>query len=85
MGSLIYVMHCIKPNITFTTYKLFIYKSIPSKDYWKIITRVLGYLKKTMNFGLFYNKFSVVHEGYMNASWITSVNDNKLTFRRIFI
>jgi hypothetical protein len=32
-----------------------------------------------MKFGLFYNNFSIVLEGYIDASWITSTSDNKPT------
>jgi hypothetical protein len=48
-------------------------------DHGKAITRVFGFLKRTMNFGLFYNIFSVVLEGYTDACWITSAMINKLT------
>ena len=34
--------------------------------------------------GLFYSEFQVVLEGYSNASWITSVSDNKSTSGWIF-
>jgi len=63
-----YVMHCIIPDITFTICKLSRYTSNPSMDHWKAIARVLGYLKKTINFGLFYNNFSVVLEYYIDAN-----------------
>jgi hypothetical protein len=39
----------------------------------------------TVHFGLFYNNFSVVLEGYTNASWITNASDNNSTSRWIFI
>ena len=55
ISSLIYVMHCNRPDIAFTLCKLSRSTSNPSKDQWKEITKVLGYLKKTMNLGLFYN------------------------------
>jgi hypothetical protein len=61
-------MHCTRPDITFMICKLPRYTSNPSKDNWKAITRALDYLKKTMNFGLFYNNFPIVLEGYINAS-----------------
>jgi len=48
-------MHCNRPHIAFTLCKLSRYRSNPSKDHWKEITKVFGYLKKIMNLGLFYN------------------------------
>ena len=64
--------------------KLFRFTSNPSVDHWKAIGRVLGYLKKTISLGLFYSEFPTVLEGYSNASWITSVSDNKSTSGWIF-
>lgn len=83
--SLLYAMHCTRPDIAFTVCKLSRYTSKPSVENWKAIARVLGYLKRTIHFGLFYNNFSAVLEGYTDASWITSANDNMLTSGWIFI
>jgi hypothetical protein len=55
-----YVMHCTTLDIAFMICKLSRYTSNPSKDHWKEIIKVLNYLKKTMNFRLFYNNFSIV-------------------------
>ena len=74
--SLMYAMNCTRQDIAFTVYKLSTFISNPSVEHWKAIARVLGYLKKTMNLGLLYNKFPVVLEGYSDASWITSTKDN---------
>ena len=53
-------------------------------DHWKAIGRVFGYLKKTISLGLFYSKFLTLLEGYSDASWITSVGDNKSLSSWIF-
>ena len=37
-----------------------------------------------INLGLFYSDFPVVMEGYSDASWMTSSNDNKSTSGWIF-
>ena len=59
-------------------YKLSRYTSNSSVEYyWKAIGRVLGYLKKTIILGLYYNNFPPVLEGYSDASWIASVSDSK--------
>ena len=49
IGSLMYVMHCTRANITFTVCKLSKFTSNPSVEHWKAIERVFGYLIKTMN------------------------------------
>ena len=85
IGNLMYAMHCTRPDIAFTVCKLSRYTNNPSVEHWKAIARVLGYLKRTMNFGLFYNKYPIVLEGYTDASWITSAFDNKSTTGWVFV
>ena len=77
-------MHCTRLDIAFIVCKLSRYTSNFSKDHWKTITRILGYLKQTMNFGLFYNNFPVVLEGYIDVSWITNASDTKSTSGWVF-
>ena len=84
IGSIMYAMHCTRPEISFAVSKLSKYTSNPSRDHWKAIERVLGYLKHTSSFGLFYNPFPSVVEGFSDASWITNVGDNKSTSGWIF-
>jgi hypothetical protein len=79
-----YDMHCTRSNIAFVIYKLSRYTSKLNTDYWKAITRVFGYLKRTIDLGLFYSDFPVVMEGYSDASWMTSSSDNKFILGWIF-
>ncbi|XP_075087586.1 secreted RxLR effector protein 161-like [Nicotiana tabacum] len=71
-------------QLAFVVCKLSRFTSNPSNNHWKAITRVLGYLNYTKHLGICYNGFSTVLEGYSDASWITSVNDNKSTLGWIF-
>lgn len=84
IGSMMYAMHCTRPDIAFVVCKLSRFTSNPGNDHWKAISRVLGYLKYTKHLGICYNGFPNVLEGYSDASWITSVNDNKSTSGWIF-
>ena len=84
IGSLMYAMHCTRPDIAFAVCKLSRFTHNPSSEHWRGITRVLGYLKRTKTYALYYNKYPSVLEGYCDASWITSVNDNKSTSGWIF-
>ncbi|KAL0437670.1 UNVERIFIED_CONTAM: hypothetical protein Sradi_0474900 [Sesamum radiatum] len=72
-----YAMHCTTPDIAFAVCKLSRFTNNPSIEHWKDIRRVFGYLKGTVNLGLFYNRFPAVLEGYSDASWITSIGNNK--------
>lgn len=84
VGSLMYATHCTRPDIAFSVCKLSRYTSNPGVAHWKAITRIFGYLKRTINLGVSYSEFPAVLEGYSDASWITSVNDNKSTSGWIF-
>ena len=79
-----YIMYCTRPNISFSVIKLSRFTSNSSVDHWKVIGKVLGYLKKIIGLGLFYSEFLAVLEGYSDASWIISVSDNKSTYGWIF-
>ncbi len=68
-----YFMYCTRPDIAFAVCKFSRYTNKPSIEHWKAISRDIGYLKRTINFDLFYNKFPIVLEGYTDASWITSI------------
>ena len=48
-GSMMYAMHCTRPDISFSVGKLSRFTSNPNVDHWKAIDRVLGYLKKTIS------------------------------------
>ena len=84
IGSLMYAMHCTRPDISFAVGKLSRYTSCPGVDHWKAISRVFGYLKRTCSLGLYYCKFPTVLEGFSDASWINSLGDNKSTSGWIF-
>ena len=76
IGSLMYLMHCTRPDIAFAVCKLSRYTSNPSGEHWKAISRVFGYLTKTIGLGLFYNDFPATLEGYTDASSITNEKGN---------
>uniref|UniRef100_A0A2N9HAT5 Reverse transcriptase Ty1/copia-type domain-containing protein n=1 Tax=Fagus sylvatica TaxID=28930 RepID=A0A2N9HAT5_FAGSY len=79
IGSMMYAMHCTRPDIAFAVNRLSRYTSNPSAEHWKAIARVLGYLKKTKDLGLYYSGYPAVLEGYSDTNWVTSVGDNKST------
>ena len=79
-----YAMHCTRLDISFAMRKISRFTSNPSAAHWKGIARVLGYLKKTINFRLIYDNFFSVLEGYTDASWIISTSDNKSTTGWVF-
>ncbi|KAK8277347.1 hypothetical protein V6Z12_D10G260900 [Gossypium hirsutum] len=78
-------MTCTRPDIAYAIGKLSRYTNNPSSLHWQALNRVLRYLKKTINYGLCYNGYPPVLEGYSDASWITSLEDHASTSGWIFI
>ncbi|KAL0291885.1 UNVERIFIED_CONTAM: Retrovirus-related Pol polyprotein from transposon TNT 1-94 [Sesamum radiatum] len=79
VGCLMYVMTSTRPDIAYAVGKLSKFTSNPSTHHWQAIRMVLKYLKKTMDYGLFYSGFPSILEGYPDASWITNVEDHSST------
>uniref|UniRef100_A0A2N9I1Q4 Uncharacterized protein n=1 Tax=Fagus sylvatica TaxID=28930 RepID=A0A2N9I1Q4_FAGSY len=68
IGSMMYAMHCTRPDIAFAVNRLSRYTSNPSTEHWKTIARVLGYLKKTKDLKLYYSGYPAVLDGYSDAN-----------------
>ena len=66
-------------------YRVVRYTKNSSKDHWKAVTRILGYLKRTKDLGISYNKFSSILTGYIDASWVTSIGDQNPTSGWMFL
>ncbi|KAK2442716.1 putative mitochondrial protein [Trifolium repens] len=71
IGSLRYATDCTRPDIAYVVGLQCRFTSRPSNEHWDAIKRVMGYLKKTMNLGLHYQRFPAVLEGYSDADWNT--------------
>ena len=85
IGSLMYIMNSIRPDIVYSISKLSKYMSNIGEDHWKAIVRVLRYLKYTLNYGVHYTRYTAVLEGYGDANWISDTNDTKSTSGYVFM
>ena len=54
IGSIMYVMVCMKPNIAYGMSLFSHYMSNLGKDHWETLEWILRYLKGTANFGFIY-------------------------------
>lgn len=84
IGSLMYLMSCIRPDLAFAISRLSRYTSNPSAEHWKSITRVLRYLRYTRTYGLHYTRYPAVIEGYTDVNWISDIRDSKSTSGYLF-
>ncbi|KAF3685974.1 hypothetical protein FXO37_00081 [Capsicum annuum] len=57
VGSLMYVMHCTRPDIGYAVGTLSKFTRSPGVEHWNALIRVLRYLKDTINVGLHYSTF----------------------------
>nr|XP_033510411.1 secreted RxLR effector protein 161-like [Nicotiana tomentosiformis] len=84
LGSLMYIMNCTRPDIACTISKLSRYISNPNQAHWVAMKRVLGYLKYTQDYALYYNNYPAVVEGYSDTNWITGSTESKSTSGYVF-
>ncbi|KAJ9567241.1 hypothetical protein OSB04_003207 [Centaurea solstitialis] len=84
IGSMMYAMHCTRPDIAFAVSKLSQHTINPGVEHWKAVSRVLGYLKRTSKLEMTYMSSSGILEGYSDASWIDQTSDSKSTSGWIF-
>ena len=68
IGSLLHLMKFSRPDIVYVVGRLSRYAHSPNQDHWDAITRLLRYLRGTMDYGIEYSGFPVVLEGYNNAN-----------------
>jgi hypothetical protein len=57
IGSLMYAMLCTRPDLCYAVSLLSRYQARPSQKLWKLIKRVLRYVKGTLDLKLTYSKF----------------------------
>ena len=67
VGSLMYIMVCIRPNITHAVKVVSRFMSNPGKEHWEAVNWLLRYLKGTSKIALCFHKKNVILEGFSNA------------------
>ena len=54
---------------------LSLFTNNPGKSHWDAVQRLIRYLKETLNLSLLYTGYSVVIEGFSDASWCSKTDD----------
>ncbi|RVW85530.1 Retrovirus-related Pol polyprotein from transposon TNT 1-94 [Vitis vinifera] len=85
IGSLMYLMNYTRFDIAYAIGRLSWYTQSPNQDHWTAIHRVLKYSRGTINYGLCFNGFSSVLEGFSDANWISDSDEMKSTSRSAFL
>ncbi|GKE80865.1 hypothetical protein Tco_1550865 [Tanacetum coccineum] len=73
-----------RPDLAYAISRLSRYTSNLSDAHWKAMTMVLHYLRYIYDYGLHYDRYLAVIEGYNDANWISNIKDSKTTSRYVF-
>lgn len=85
VGSLLYLSHWTRPDITYAVSSAARYCADPKKEHWIAVKRILRYLKGTVDNGIEYMKGrSEDLTGYCDADWAGDLNDRKSTSGYVF-
>src|SRR5579871_4621145 len=84
VGSLIYAMIRIRPDIAFAVAAVNQFNSNPNIIYWKVVKRIFRYLKGTADFGITYGNNKIKLEGYNDVDWGGNLENQRSTTGYLF-
>ena len=80
IGSLIYLMTCTRPDLSYAVGKLSQYLSEPRQQHWVAAKHILKYLKGTSHYELRYQKSAELGIlAYSDADWASDQSDRRST------
>ena len=79
IGSLMYAMMCIRPNIYHAIGMASRYQSNPGQEHWKAVKRILRYLKGTIEYSLCYQGKELRLKGYTDVDCEGDLDERKST------
>ncbi|XP_048609058.1 secreted RxLR effector protein 161-like [Brassica napus] len=85
VGSLMYVMVCIKPNLAQTVSVVSMFMGQPGKEHWTDVKRILRYLKSTSDVGVVYGgENPSLVAGYSDSDYASDVDSRRSMTGYIF-
>ncbi|KAA0051362.1 gag/pol protein [Cucumis melo var. makuwa] len=84
LGSLMYAMLCIIPDICYSVGIVSRYQSNPVRDHWTAIKNILKYLRRTKDYMLVYGSKDLILTGYTDSDFQTDKDDRKSTSGSVF-
>jgi Reverse transcriptase (RNA-dependent DNA polymerase) len=84
-GSLMYAMTCTRPDISFVVGMVSRYQANPGQSHWKVVKRILRYLKCTADYSLCFQGENLQLMGYADADWRGNLDERKSTFGYVFL
>ena len=84
VGSLRYLTST-RPDLLLSVGIVSRYMEEPSYSHWKVLKRILRYIRGTISLGLYYTKLNNYElVGYSDSDWCEDVDDRKSTSRYVF-
>ena len=74
-----YAMLCTRSDICYTVGLVSHYQSNPGPYHWKVVKRILRYLRGTMDLSLCYGDGDLKLRGYSDADWASDKDKCKST------
>ncbi|WVY98265.1 hypothetical protein V8G54_030416 [Vigna mungo] len=84
IGSLLHLMNFSRPDITYVVGRLSRYTQRPNQEHWDTLSRLMRYLRCSMDYAIKYSGFPAIIEGYSDANWISDSDETKSTSGYIF-
>ena len=84
VGSLIYLMLCTRPDISFAVSSVSSYAANPTEVHWKAVKHILRYLSGTRNWVLVYQGMLTRLLGYTDSDWAGDIATRRSTAGYLF-
>ena len=82
--SVMHLTHLTRPDIAYAVGQVSRYSQSPGQDYWKALTRILAYLRKTLNYGLLFWGGDDELYGYCDADYAGDLGNRRSTSGAVF-
>jgi len=82
--GVVFLMNFTHPDTAYAVSRLSRYTHNPSQEHWNSLLRLLKYLRGTIDWCSYFNKFPVVLEGFCDANWVSDNNEVSFTSGCIF-
>ncbi|XP_070045732.1 secreted RxLR effector protein 161-like [Nicotiana tomentosiformis] len=84
VGSLMYAMLYIRPDIYFAVSVVSRFQSNPGREHWTAVKHIIKYLKRTRDCMLVYHSNDLVPIGYTDSDFQSDIDVRKFTSGNVF-
>jgi len=84
VGSLMYLMKCTRPDICFAVGLVSRYQSNPGEKHWKVVKRIMRYLRGTYDYALVFQGGDMKVRGYTDADFGGDIDSSVSTSAYVF-